>query len=205
MHFASLIVLLALLYFVWTGLGEPFAVAFWVAVAAPILHQIFVWVAWRIELQSSTSSRLIGFETYIGVFFALFAGRFATLAVLAWLDRGSLNLAPGLVVIITALLLVPGIYAIYSVQRYFGMRRAAGADHFEARYRDMPLVKRGIFRFTDNGMYLYAFLLFWAIATGFNSSAALAVAAFSHAYIWVHFFATEKPDMDFLYGQNKES
>jgi hypothetical protein len=41
--------------------------------------------------------------------------------------------------------------------------------------------------------------VFW-IAVGFNSSAALAVAAFSHAYIWVHFYATEKPDMDFLYS-----
>jgi Ser/Thr protein kinase RdoA (MazF antagonist) len=34
---------------------------------------------------------------------------------------------------------------------------------------------------------------------GFNSTAALTVAAFSHAYIWVHFYATEKPDMEFLY------
>ena len=49
-------------------------------------------------------------------------------------------------------------------------------------------------------MYVYAFLLFWAIAVGFNSSAALAVAAFSHAYIWVHFYATEKPDMDYLFS-----
>ena len=67
----------------------------------------------------------------------------------------------------------------------------------------MPLVNQGIFRFTSNGMYVYAFMLFWAIAIGFNSSAALAVAAFSHLYIWVHFFATEKPDMDYLYGVHK--
>ena len=49
-------------------------------------------------------------------------------------------------------------------------------------------------------MYWYAFLLFWAIAVGFKSSAALTVAAFSHLYIWVHFHATEKPDMNYLYG-----
>lgn len=91
-----------------------------------------------------------------------------------------------------------GIYAMYSVKRYFGMARAAGADHFDTRYRNMPLEKRGIFRFTSNGMYLYAFFLFWAIAVCFNSSAALAVAAFSHIYIWVHFYTTEKPDMEYL-------
>ena len=49
-------------------------------------------------------------------------------------------------------------------------------------------------------MTVYAFLLFWAIAIGFNSAAALVVAAFSHAYIWVHYYATEKPDMDYRYG-----
>ncbi|MBW1863973.1 MAG: hypothetical protein JRJ02_16685 [Deltaproteobacteria bacterium] len=93
---------------------------------------------------------------------------------------------------------------MYSAKRYFGMVRAAGADHFDPRYRDMPFVKEGIFRFTSNGMYLYAFLLFWAIAIGFNSITALTVAAFSHAYIWVHFYATEKPDMDFLYSLSSE-
>lgn len=33
-----------------------------------------------------------------------------------------------------------------------------------------------------------------------NSNVALTVAAFSHVYIWVHFYATEKPDMDYLYN-----
>ena len=80
--------------------------------------------------------------------------------------------------------------------------RAAGADHFYQRFRDMPLVAMGIFRFSNNGMYLYAFLLFWAVAVSFNSIAALVVAAFSHTYIWVHFFATEKPNMDYLYADD---
>lgn len=91
---------------------------------------------------------------------------------------------------------------MYSVKRYFGMIRAAGADHFDPTYRTMPLVKEGMFRFTGNAMYIYAFLLFWAIAIGFNSSSALLVAAFSHLYIGVHFYCTEKPDMDFIYGHS---
>jgi hypothetical protein len=122
-----------------------------------------------------------------------------SLFALARVDRGSLNLNVVPVTILTILLALPGIYAVYSVQRYFGMARAAGADHFDSRYRSMPFVKKGIFRFTSNGMYLYAFLLFWAIAAGFNSSASLIAAAFNHVYIWVHFYTTEKPDIDFLY------
>ena len=102
--------------------------------------------------------------------------------------------------LVTILLALLGVYAMYSVKQYFGMERAAGADHFDPRYRGVRFVTGGIFRFTSNGMYVYAFLLFWAIAVGFNSIGALTVAAFSHAYIWVHFYATEKPDMDFLYA-----
>jgi hypothetical protein len=202
-HFASLAILLGLVFLAWRFLDEPFPDAFWIAVAFPIVHQVFVWLAWRLELLYSAIARSVGFRTYVASFFILFAGRFLSLLVLAWLDRGSLKLGTAPRIIITLLLSVAGIYAMYSVRRYFGMIRASGADHFDPRYRDMPLVRKGIFRFTNNGMYIYAFLLFWAIAVGFNSAAALTVAAFSHAYIWVHFYGTEKPDMKFVYGSNR--
>ena len=181
-------------------LGKPFPVAFWCAVAFPVAHQVFVWLTWRFELRSSTISRTVGFGGYLACFFLLFGGRFVSLLVLAEEDRGSLKLPVLPLAIVTTVLALPGIYAAYSVMRYFGFVRAAGADHFDSRYRDMPLVQEGIFRFTNNGMYVYTFLLFWAVAVGFNSAAALTVAAFSHAYIWVHFHATEKPDMRFLYA-----
>ncbi len=203
LHFGGLVILLAMLLPAWIALGRPFPVAFWTAAAFPILHQIYVWLTWRLELQSSAISRTIGFKGYLLAFFLLFGGRFVTLAVLAFLDRGSLGLEAVAQAMITVALGIPGLYAMYSVRRYFGMARAAGADHFDSRYRTMPLVNEGIFRFTDNGMYVFAFLLFWAIATGFNSVSALIVTAFSHAYIWIHFYATEKPDMDFLYGSGK--
>ncbi|MCC8996224.1 MAG: phosphatidylethanolamine N-methyltransferase family protein [Nitrosomonas sp.] len=199
-HFVCLALLLALLYVTWIFLGESFPAVFWIAVAFPVSHQIYVWLAWRLELRCAGTSKTIGFGAYVFLFFVLFFGRFISLLALAWVDRGSLNLSATAVVILTILLALPGIYAMYSVNRYFGMSRAAGVDHFDPRYRSMPLVNEGIFRFTSNGMYLYAFLLFWAIAIGFNSSAALAVATFSHLYIWVHYFATERPDMNYLYS-----
>ncbi|MFA3916777.1 methyltransferase [Ruegeria hyattellae] len=200
LHFGSLFALLMVVTLAWNALGKPHSLAFWIAVAFPVLHQVWVWLAWRLELKASMVSRSIGFAGYLMVFFLLFAGRFLSLAWLAFLDHGSLGFAPMLVALLTLLLLLPGLYAMYSVKRYFGMSRAAGGDHFDQNFRYMPLVKEGIFRFTDNGMYFYAFLLFWAIAIGFNSAAAVVAAAFSHAYIWVHFYATEKPDMEYLYG-----
>jgi hypothetical protein len=198
-----LAILLVAVCVVWIWLGEPLPALFWIAVAFPVVHQIFVWLAWRLELSSSATSKTIGFGGYVALFFLIFGGRFVSLFALAWMDRGSFQLQDTPRIVITVVLTVLGVYAMYSVMRFFGMARAAGADHFDLRYRNIPLVNEGIFRFTDNGMYLYAFFLFWAIAVGFNSSAALAVAAFSHAYIWVHFYATEKPDMDYLYSSEK--
>ena len=200
LHAVFLVSLLAVVWVIWTKLGEPFPSVFWIAVSFPIAHQVFVWLAWRLELLTAAASRTIGFRGYLACFFLLFGGRFLTLLALAWMDRGSLDLQIFPRTVITGILIVLGVYAMYSVMHFFGIARAAGADHFDPRYRDIPFVREGIFRFTSNGMYLYAFLLFWAIAVGFNSSAALIVAAFSHAYIWVHYYATEKPDMDFLYS-----
>jgi hypothetical protein len=203
LHLACLVALLALVSVAWNYLGRPYPFLFWLAVAVPIAHQLFVWIAWRLKLGSAPASEQIGMRGYITAFFILFGGRFISLFVLAWADRGTLNLSVAPRALLTIFLLVVGFYAMYSVKRYFGLVRAAGADHFDPAYRELPLVSQGIFRFTSNGMYLYAFFLFWAIPIGLNSSAALIVAAFSHAYIWVHYFATEKPDMDYLYGVRK--
>lgn len=204
LHIICLVILLFLVAFAWKKAGQPEPVAFWTAIAIPILHQIFVWLSWRLELKNSAISKSIGFRGYMILFFILFAGRFISVAILGWLDRGSLGLPMIPRLIFTILPTLIGIYTMYSVARYFGFARASGADHFDPRYRDMPLVKEGIFRFTNNGMYVYAFLIFWAIAIGFNSIAALIVVAFSHAYIWVHFYCTEKPDMDILYSSGDE-
>ena len=204
-HFIGLAVLLLATWAGWRFMGRPSPLLFWGAVAVPVIHQVFVWIAWRLQLGAARARGPLSFPVYRAVFFILFGGRLIALLALASIDSGSLRLALGPRAILTVLLLLPGVYAMYSVARYFGLDRAAGADHFDARYREMPMVTDGIFRFTSNGMYLYAFLLFWAVPVGFNSEAALAVAAFSHAYIWVHYQATEKPDMEYLYGHQETS
>ena len=182
-HFIGLSLLLLLSWIAWQFIGNPSPVLFWIAIAFPIMHQIFVWIIWRLQLQPLSATAALTFPVYLVIFFVLFAGRFVSFLTLAWVDRGSLQLPIILQVILTVFFTVPGVYAMYSVWRYFGFARAAGADHFDPRYRDMPLVRQGIFRFTNNGMYLYAFLLFWAVAFAFNSLAATIVAVYSHAHL----------------------
>ena len=49
-------------------------------------------------------------------------------------------------------------------------------------------------------MYGLAFLGLWAIALLCGSWSALVAAAFQHAYIWVHMYTVEGPDMRRIYG-----
>ncbi|MGB6364439.1 MAG: methyltransferase, partial [Thermoanaerobaculia bacterium] len=97
--------------------------------------------------------------------------------------------------------LAPAIYLFYSVKRYFGFERAFGIDHFDASYRTRPFVRKGIFRFTSNGMYIFGFFILWVPGLWFASVAALCVALFNHLYIWVHYFSTELPDIRRIYGE----
>jgi protein-S-isoprenylcysteine O-methyltransferase Ste14 len=97
-----------------------------------------------------------------------------------------------------AVVAAPALWTVYSVGRWFGARRALGVDHFEPGF-DEPLVRRGAFAFVPNAMYTLAFLLLWAFAIAAGSRATLVTAAYQHALIWVHYFATERPDMQVIY------
>ena len=58
---------------------------------------------------------------------------------------------------------------------------------------------KGIFKFTNNGMYYFGFLVLYIPALLLFSKAALLAALFNHLYIWAHYFCTEKPDIKVIY------
>ncbi|CAN5388181.1 hypothetical protein BH23BAC3_BH23BAC3_31560 [soil metagenome] len=177
---------------------------YWIAVSIPILHQVFVWFCWRTQLHANLLSRSFGdydFTVYTIGFSIFGISRVLSVLILAISNRGTLPGDPTLFGALAILALIPAIYLFYSVKRYFGFKHALGIDHFDESYRNLPLVREGIFRFTSNGMYIYGFLLFWAIALWYASIAALCAALFNHIYIWVHYYTTELPDMKKIYGE----
>jgi len=177
---------------------------YWIAVSIPILHQVFVWFCWRTQLYANLLSRTFGdfdFTVYTIGFSIFGLSRVLSVLILAISNRGTLPGDPTLYGGLAILALIPALYLFYSVKRYFGFKRALGIDHFDESYRNLPLVREGIFRFTSNGMYVYGFLLLWAIALWHASIAALVAALFNHIYIWVHYYTTELPDMKKIYGE----
>jgi len=172
-------------------------------VAITVLHQLFVWFCWRTELYSGLLSRWFGhraFAVYAVLFFLLIISRPVFITLLAIANKDTIPINHTFRMILVILLTAPSIYLFYSIARYFGFERAFGIDHFDRSYRGKGLVKKGIFRYASNGMYVFGLLVLWIPGVLFSSLAAIVAALFSHIYIWVHYFCTEKPDMEVIYG-----
>ena len=176
---------------------------FWLAIAIPVIHQVYVWLIWRLELYQKTFTKRFGlkwsFKVYAAVFSLLFAGRLITIIILAYSNKGTLHITPmfsyALALLITPLV----IYLFYSVKKYFTIERAYGIDHFDKNY-SKPYVKKGIFKYTDNGMYVCGGMILYLPGLLLLSKAAILAALFNHIYIWVHYYFTERPDMLKIYG-----
>lgn len=214
-HILLLVVLLLGVYFLATGdvlSGQLWGIStqswLWVAIAIPVLHQVIVALLWRAELYHNKMTKWFGdqaFTVFRVIFTILFVGRPITLILLGISNAGTLNLNPMLAYIIAGILFIPFAYTMYSVFHYFGVDRAYGEDHFKpAAYKDRPFVKQGMFQYTDNAMYKFGFFILWAIALVFLSKAALLAAAFNHLYIWIHYYFTELPDIEFIYGSSSK-
>jgi protein-S-isoprenylcysteine O-methyltransferase Ste14 len=177
-------------------------------VGITVIHQVFVWFCWRTELYAGWLSMWFGhraFAVYALLFFIFIISRPLFITFLAIANKETIPISHTFSVILVIILAAPSIYLMYSIVRYFGFNRAFGMDHFDGSYRRKALVKKGIFRYTRNGMYVYGLLILWIPGVLFSSLTALAAALFSHIYIWVHYFCTEKPDMGFIYGQESSS
>ncbi len=176
---------------------------FMTLIMVTVCHQVYVWFCWRIELYGGHLTKWFGgqgFHVYAAGFIVFILLRPVLMTLLSISNRNTIPSKPIITGSLVAILAIPPLYLMYSVWKYFGFRRAFGIDHFDMSYRSRPLVKKGIFRFTNNGMYYYGFLVLWIPGVLFSSITALVAALFSHIYIWVHFFCTEKPDMKYIYG-----
>ena len=211
-HLLAIVLLTIILFFLFSlkdftkGSFLGVSTFIWIlsAFIIPIIHQVYVMVVWRLELHTSFISRKfgsLGFILYGIIFMILFLSRFLVLIALAIANSNTLILGDYSIHIILIIIFLPlGLYLVYSVERFFGLKRALGIDHFDGSYRKKRLVKKGIFRYVDNSMYLVGFLLFYIPGLVFSSLGALLMALLHHIYIWVHYYVTEKPDMRRIYS-----
>ncbi|MGI9546025.1 MAG: methyltransferase [Flavobacteriaceae bacterium] len=179
-----------------------------ISLLAPILHQIYVLIFWRLELHYKTVTLNLGthaFRLFKLGFAILILARPVSIICLAVSNAWTLDINPVVSYIVSGILFLPAVYLFYSIRRYFGIDRAFGIDHFEPeKYRNEIMIREGIFKYSGNAMYVYGFLALWIPGILLQSKAALLLALFNHLYIWVHFYFTELPDMKIIYGKEND-
>ena len=173
------------------------------AILLALIHQIIVAFVFRLELHRNWLTERFGehdMRIWAMIFLPLLVARPLLVIATGWADTALITGFETVEVLLGLALLALAAWALHSTVVHFTIPRALGGDHFRDSYAEMPLVTKGIFEFTQNGMYGVAFLGLWGIAFLFGSWNALVVALFQHAYIWVHMYCTEKPDMEWIYG-----
>jgi hypothetical protein len=188
-----------------TALGLSTRTWLFLGVVLPIFHQFYVVLLWRGELYYQWLSKRAGenaFRIWAAGFMILFLTRPVTIIALGIADQGSQPIPLWLNIPLIGASTLICLYMAYSFVRYFGPKRALGMDHFQPDlYRDLPFVREGIFKWSSNAMYTYAFLALWVVGLVFQSRAALLGALFNHIFIWAHYYFTELPDMRAIYGE----
>ena len=172
------------------------------ALFAPLLHQSLVAVVFRLQLHFDIMVKAFGdnaLKIWGIVFLPLLASRPILILCAGIADYGSLGGNRSMQLVVGAILLLPAVYGMHSVLKYFTINRALGGDHFYDKYANMPMVNEGIFKYSSNAMYSFIFFGLWGIALLTGSWNALVLALFNHAYIWVHMYCTEDPDMRIIY------
>ncbi len=176
---------------------------FWLAIVIPVVHQTYVLLVWRFELYKRIFTTRFGlkkaFQIYAAGFSLLFVSRLVVIVFLAISSKNSLQTNPGIAYVIALLITPVVLFLFYSVKKHFTFERAFGIDHFDKNYC-VPFVKKGIFKYTDNGMYVFGLMVLYLPGLLLLSEAALLAALFNHAYIWAHYYFTERPDMVEIYG-----
>ena len=212
-HLFSILILVSGIWFAARGdilvgdfLGMSTRTWLILSVILPIVHQVYVVICWRGELYYGWLSGVLGdkaFSVWAVGFMILFLTRPITILGLGIANRGTLAIPLWINIPLIGIFTAVVAYVAYSFVSFFSPERALGIDHFQPdKYRDIPFVREGIFRWSSNAMYKYAFLALWAIGLIFNSRAALLAGLFNHLYIWAHYYFTEYPDMQYIYRED---
>jgi hypothetical protein len=214
-HLVAYILLGGLLYLVVRYLPEShnrvwgLSACWWLAISWIFAgaHQFYIVFNWRLELHHKKISAWFGkaaFPIYRTVFYILGSTRMLLLIPVSIATYGTLpipyEVSIALIIVTTPFIL----WACYSTVFYFGLNRLVGADHFDPKYRGGTLEKRGIFKYIPNSMYTVALLMIYHPGLICHSTLGLIGAAVQHAFVWTHYFCTEKPDMQVIYGAKGE-
>ena len=125
-------------------LGIPDQTWFYFSIILAIVHQVVGWFVFRFQLVFSLFSQLFGkYDMFAWgiIFFPLMLLRPILTLGLGLADSDSLGSDRVIQSIAGVVLLIPAIYTGWSIEKYFGVPRALGGDHYGNHSRKRQLIK----------------------------------------------------------------
>ncbi len=179
-----------------------------ITVVLVVMHHVYVWFCWRSELHYQTLTELFGsngFTVYaVGALFFLMA-RPILVIVVGVANRNTLWLPDLICWILTAVLALLSTGGICTTLKNMTFQQVLGVDHFYENITKRGLTEEGIFRYVSNPLFTLGMLGMWIPGVIFRSKAALVLGLFQHLYVWVHYLTIERPDIQMLYPEQKET
>ncbi|MFO7952985.1 MAG: hypothetical protein R6U91_09325 [Bacillota bacterium] len=176
----------------------------WIGVLTAILHQGYMVIVLRTELETrwlSTNAPRLGYLAYMSDYTILVVLRVATIFASGIANREVLAISDPNRLLFIVVLAVPCLWVLYLLARDGNFKQLAGEDYFkpEQDSEDYDYARENIFRSTAITVYSLGPMALYIPGIVFASPAALLLALFNHLYIWVHHFCTELPDREHFY------
>eukprot|EP01084_Bolivina_argentea_P246364 412313_1 len=177
-----------------------------IGLAASSLWRFYVMICWRTELYSRSLTNIFGsttiaFMVYRIGFFVFGISTFISVIIIAFSSPNTIYIPEYLRYALLIFCTVSGFCVVHSVVMYFGLSRATGFDHFYVKKaQKMPLVKEGIYKYVSNAQYKLGVLHFFVPGLYFQSKNSLLAALSHYVCVWMHYYCTEKPDMEYIYS-----
>jgi len=168
------------------------------------IFQFWVALFWRLELYGGRISAwwgLAGFTIYRAGYVVFGLLRFLSIIPIALSSRHTASVPAWISLPFLALTIPLSLWGLYCAIFYFGITRASGSDHFSSVYRRANPEKRGLYKYIPNVMYSVVLLALSHPGLIWQSAPGLIAAAAHHAFVWAHYFCTEKPDYREIYEQ----
>ncbi len=175
----------------------------WAGVLAAILHQFYIVVVLRSELETrwiTTNAPRLGYLAYMADYSILMVLRVAIIIASGLANKEVLTITAANRLLFIAVLAIPFLWTLYLLARSGNFKQVAGEDYFKPEQdSESNQALENKIRSTAVAVYALGALGLYIPGIIFASPAALLLALFNHLYLWVHHFCTELPDREHLY------
>ncbi len=176
---------------------------FWIGVLTAILHQVYVMLIWRIQLETrwlTINLPRLGFTAYLIDYTWMLAARTGAIVLVAIANQDNIYIPDFFKWTGSIILAVVFLGLIYSIASSSNYKDLVGVTFFEVNDHGSYKAEKQVYSLVPVTFYFLGSLGFYVPGILFSSPASLLLAFFNHLYICIHYYCTEVPSLKRIYN-----